>query len=93
MPCISLEGVNKVIMFLPGDTVKCCRTKLANTMARHLKGDPTLAAETAHNANIGVAAACAEMLSEATAEAGAAGVKRMREVSLSYHHCNPLRST
>ena len=38
-------------------------------MARHLKGDPSLAAETARNTAIGVAAACSEMLSDAAAEA------------------------
>ena len=92
-PVVALGGAVKLAMFLPGQMAAGNRAKFSQIITRHITGDPTLAAETAHNANIGVAAACAEMLSEATAEASAAGVKRMREVSLSYHHCNPLHST
>ena len=54
--------------------VKCCRTKIADTMARHLKGNPTLAAETAHNASISLMAACEVFLSDALVLA-----KRKRE--------------
>ena len=65
MPCTSLEGAIKLLMLLPGETVKCCRTKIAETMIRHLKGDPTLAIDTAHNASIGLTAACEAFLSDA----------------------------
>ena len=83
MPCISVMGVNKLIMFLPSTAVvRCCRTKLAETLARHLKGDPTLAAETANNARIGVAAACANMLSEAASEAAAEGAPQVADVDV-----------
>ena len=75
MDCISLSGVLKLGMVLPtNEAVKYCRTKIADTMARHLKGDPTLAAETAHNASIGLAAACEAFLSDALVLA-----KRKRE--------------
>ena len=69
MQCTNLVGAIKLLMFLPGETVKCCRTKIAETMTRHLKGDPTLAAETTRNKAIGMAAACSEMLKEAATDA------------------------
>ena len=70
MDCICLAGVTKLIMFLPAnETVKSCRAKIADTMACHLKGNPSLAVETARDKAIGVAAACSEMLSDAAAEA------------------------
>ena len=56
-PVITLQGALKLIMWLPGDMAKGFHSQACDILTRHLSGDETLAADTAHNASIGVVAA------------------------------------
>ena len=71
---VTFEHALELIMVLPGDTAKAFRLKACDILKRHLSGDPKLGVETAHNASIGVAAACETFISDAIASA-----KRKRE--------------
>ena len=64
-PVIALSGLLRLVMALPTDAAQDVRIECCEILARHLSGDPTLAAETAHNASIGVAAACEAFLGQA----------------------------
>ena len=71
---VTIKDALELVMMLPGSMARWVRSGLCDILARHLSGDPTLAAETANNARIGVVAACEAFLGQAMATA-----KRMRE--------------
>ena len=83
-PVTALPGALKIIMWLPGTMAKGFRSKACDILERHLSGDPTLTMQTAHNAAIGVVAACEEFLTQAMTSA-----KRLREADtdVSYVYC------
>lgn len=65
-PVISIEGAIRLIMILPGEEAKKCRSSVASVLSRYLEGDETLIEEIKSNKSSGPISACEVLAQQAS---------------------------
>lgn len=77
-PVITVEGVMKLMMMIPGERAKFMRVRAADILTRYVMGEDSLITEIRQNKQIGPAAACSKLLEKASL------YKEMPQVSYLY---------